>query len=214
MATAGKATTDPQDAQEPWRNVRQAVAWVLFATAAAALLYGAWLALLMHFTKSMPGVAINRFFLCALAGAALYAVAVRVEPLPARRKRRGKRWLGVDTPTTRQIWETAPGDFLEGILCAIGMMAMPTVMFITVGLLVAWNDLPDYIVALGVAVGAFALQGVLVKWRGRRMFDPPGRVRKADKDDGGSKAAADALSGEAGAPNARETGASRPGTGI
>jgi hypothetical protein len=59
------------------------------------------------------------------------------------------------------------------------MMAVPVVMFITIGSFIAAEDFPDYIIALVVGAGAFALEGVFIAWRGRSMFDPPGQVRKA-----------------------------------
>ena len=179
MARARKAKTEPQEPQNVWHTVRQGVAVVLFAAAAACLLYGAWLAFLMHASKSMPATWVWRYLVCAVLAGALYTICVRIEPLPGRRKPRGKRWINVETPTTRQIWETAPGDFVESVLSAIGMMAMPVVMFITIGSFMAAEDFPDYIIALVVGAGAFSLEGAFIAWRGRSMFDPPGQVRKA-----------------------------------
>ena len=189
MARAAKAKTAPQEPQGTWHTVRQGVAVVLFAGAAACLLYGAWLAFLMHLSKTMPATSVWRYLVCAVLAAALFTVCVRIEPLPRRRKPRGKRWLNVETPTTRQIWETAPGDFVESVLSAIGIMAMPTVMFITIGYFVASEDFPDYVIALVVAVGAFSLEGAFIAWRGRNMFDPPGQVRRVEKAEPESKPA-------------------------
>jgi hypothetical protein len=103
MARARKAKTEPQEPQNVWHTVRQGVTVVLFAAAAACLLYGAWLAFLMHASKSMPATWVWRYLICAVLAAALYTICVRIEPLPGRRKPRGKRWINVETPTTRQI---------------------------------------------------------------------------------------------------------------
>jgi hypothetical protein len=86
--------------------------------------------------------------------------------------------MNVETPTTRQIWETAPGDFVEAIFAAIGMMAVPAMLFIGFGSVVSYGEVPDLIIAVAIAGGAFAIEGAFVSWRGRGMFDPPGQVRK------------------------------------
>lgn len=175
------------------------MAGLLFAGAAGLMLYGAWLALLMHLSKSMPAGWIWQFFGCAVLAAALYTVSARIEPLPARRKRRGKRSINVETPTQRQIWETAPGDFIESIFAAVGMMAAPAMMFIGFGAFVAFEDFPDFIVALAVCAGAFAIQGAFISWRGRNMFDPPGKAIKPKEEPKPAKGNDDPI--ELGAPS-------------
>jgi hypothetical protein len=92
-----------------------------------------------------------------------------------RRKRRGKRWINVETPTQRQIWETAPGDFVEGIFAAIGIMAAPAMLFIDFFFLFEFEDFVDLMLATAVCGGAFALEGAFIRWRGRNIFDPPGK---------------------------------------
>jgi hypothetical protein len=124
----------------------------------------------------MPGWAFGHAFVCAVVAAALYTISVRIEPLPQRRKRRGKRWMNVEMPTLQQIWATAPGDFVEAIFAAIGMMAVPAMLFIGFGSVVFHGEVPDLIIAVVIGGGAFALQGAFVGLRGRRMFDPPGQV--------------------------------------
>ena len=179
MARAARAKTQapPEQGKDAWHQARTIVAYLMFAAVAATMLYGAWLALYMHFSKSMPQYLVLRYFACAVLSAALYTICARVEPLPARRKKRGKRWINIETPTTRQIWETAPGDFVESILSAVGMMAAPAMLFIGLGSFIDFEDLPDLIVATTVCAGAFAIEGAFVSWRGRSMFDPPGQVR-------------------------------------
>ena len=138
----------------------------------------------------MPATSIWRFFGCAVLAAAIFTVCVRIEPLPRRRRRRGKRAIDIEAPTQRQIWETAPGDFVEGIFAAIGIMATPATPFIGFGFAAArYRDFPDLMIATAVAGGAFALQGAFVSWRGRRMWDPPGQLRAAKPE---LNAAADA----------------------
>jgi hypothetical protein len=189
MARAAKSKTEPQEPQSAWHVARQVIAGLLFAIMVALMLYGAWLGLLMHFTKTMPVTSIWRFLGCAVLAAAIFTVCVRIEP-PRRRRRRGKRVINIEAPTQRQIWQTAPGDFVESIFAAIGMMATPAMLFIGFGFVAArYRDLPDLMIATAVAGGAFALQGAFVSWRGRRMWDPPGQVRAAKPE---PKAAADA----------------------
>lgn len=178
MARAGKTGTEAKAPQGAWSQARQAIVVLLFAASGALALYGAWLALLMHFTKAMPLASIGRFLGCAVLAAAIFTVCVRVEPLPARRKRRGRRWINVETPTSRHIWETAPGDFVESILALIGIMAAPAMMFIGLGTFADFEDLPDLMISTTVSAGAFALEAAFVKWRGRSMWDPPGQVRR------------------------------------
>jgi hypothetical protein len=179
MARVPRAKAEPEAPKGAWHTGRQVVAAVLFAAAAACLLYGAWLGLMMHFTKSMPAWAIGRVLICAVLASALYTICVRIEPLPPHRKRRGNRWINVETPTLKQIWETGPGDFVEAIFMAIGMMTAPVLAFISFGYVMLSSDFPDFIIAVVIGGGAFALEGVFVNWRGRGMFDPPGQVRKA-----------------------------------
>ena len=177
MARVPKAKAEtPKDV---WHTLRQVIAAVLFAAAAAGLLYGVWLGLRMYFSTTMPGWAISHVLVCAVVAAALYTISVRIEPLPPRRRRRGNRGINVGTPTTRQIWETAPGDFVEATLAAIGMMTAPVLALITFGRVMLGEDFGAFIIALTICAGAFALEGVFVRWRGRNMFDPPGQVRKA-----------------------------------
>lgn len=156
-------------------QLREVVGVLMACGAAALLLYGAFLGIRMHFSKTMPAWAVGYFFACALASSALFTIGSRIEPLPARRKRRGKRWLNVDTPTQREIWETAPGDFVEGTLAGIGMMGVAVMLVIDFFLVVGDADFVDMFVALMVGACAFGLEGAFVKWRGRNMFDPPGK---------------------------------------
>jgi hypothetical protein len=107
---------------------------------------------------------------------------------PCRIRPRGKRRVNVETPTRQQIWQTAPGDFAESVLAAIGMMAVPAMLFIGFGAFVAFQDIPDMIIATGVCAGVFAIEGAFNKWRGRSMFDPPGQVRKAEQAEAEQKA--------------------------
>lgn len=179
MARAARARTEPQQAEDIRHQIRRAIAYVMFAGVVGLGLYGAWLALLMHLSKTMPDRWIAQFAACAVLAAALYTICVRVEPLPARRKRRGKRWIDVETPTLRQIWQTAPGDFIEAIFAAIGIMAAPAMMFIGFGAFIAHDDFLDLMIVTAVCAGAFAIEGTFVSWRGRNMFDPPGQVRAA-----------------------------------
>ena len=177
MARVPGAKTEAETTRDGWHTARKVAAGVLFAAAAACLLYGAWLGLRMHLSKTMPGWAFGHALICAMAAAALYTISVRIEPLPQRRKRRGKRWMNVEMPTLQQIWATAPGDFVEAIFAAIGMMAVPAMLFIGFGSVVSYGEVPDLVIAVAIGGGAFALQGAFVSWRGRRMFDPPGQVR-------------------------------------
>lgn len=182
MAGNTKRKTEPPASPGAWHAIRRFVALVLFVVLAAVGLYGAWLGLLMYFTQTMPSALVWRFVGCAVLAAAIFTVCVRIEPPPPRRKRRGKRWINVETPTQRQIWETAPGDFAEGIFAALGVMATPAMLFIGFGAVARRpEDFPDLVIATAVAAGAFALQGVFVSWRGRRMWDPPGQVRTAEQ---------------------------------
>ena len=178
MARAGTAHVKPQaSAQLPgaMHQLREVVAVLMACGAAALLLYGAVLGVRMHFSKTMPAWAVGYFFACALVSSALYTIGSRIEPLPARRKRRGKRWLNVETPTQRQIWETAPGDFIEGTLAGIGMMGVAVMLVIDFFFVVGDADFVDMFIALAIGGGAFGLEGAFVKWRGRNMFDPPGK---------------------------------------
>jgi hypothetical protein len=187
-----RAKTEPERAAEThnvWHQVRQAIAVLLFAATAAVMLYGAWLALMMHFTKAIPAHAIGRYLVCAVLAAALFTLCARIEPLPVRRKRRGKRWINVETPTQRQIWETAPGDFIEAIFAAIGMMAAPAMVFIDFFFFVDFEDFAHLMIATAVVGGAFAIEGAFISWRGRNMFDPPGAVRAPKQEPKESKAA-------------------------
>jgi len=54
----------------------------------------------------------------------------------------------------------------------------PVLAFITFGYVMLSSDFPDFIIAVVIGAGAFALEGAFVNWRGRGMFDPPGQVRK------------------------------------
>ena len=179
MARVPKAKAQAETPKDVWHTVRQVLAAVLFAGAAACLLYGAWLGLRMYFSTTMPGWVVGLVLICAVVAAVLYTISVRIEPLPPRRKRRGNRWINVETPTVRQIWETAPGDFVEATLAAIGMMTAPALALITFGRVMLGEDFGAFIIALAIGGGAFALEGAIAKWRGRNMFDPPGQVRKA-----------------------------------
>lgn len=176
-------------------QIRRAIAYTMFAGVVALGLCGGWLALLMHLKKSMPGPWIGQFMACAVLAAAIYTICVRIEPLPVRRKRRGKRWINVETPTLRQIWETAPGDFVESAFAAIGIMAAPTMMLIGLGSFVAHDDFLDLMIATAVCAGSFAIEGAFVSWRGRSMFDPPGQVRspKAEPSPPAGKDAAEGV---------------------
>ena len=179
MARAGPANRKPQVPAEPpstMHQAREAVAVLMACGAAALLLYGAFLGIRMHLGKAMPAWAVWHFLACAVFASALFTVGTRIEPLPARRRRRGKRALNVDTPAQRQIWETAAGDFVEGTLAAIGMMGTAVMLFIDFFLLMGDPEFLDMLIALAVGVGAFLMQAAFRKWRGRSMFDPPGKV--------------------------------------
>ena len=181
MARAGTANAKPQAPAQPpgaLHQLREVISVLMMCGVAALLLYGAFLGIRMNFGRAMPAWAVGYFFGCALVAAALFTIGSRIEPLPARRQRRGKRSLNVETPTQRQIWETAPGDFVEAFLSAIGMMGTGAMLVIDFFLVVGdAGDLVGMFIALGVGVGGFALEGAFVKWRGRSMFDPPGKVR-------------------------------------
>jgi hypothetical protein len=172
-------------------QLREVVAVLLLCATAAVLLYGTFLGIRMHVSKAMPAWAIGHLVGCALGAAALFTIGSRIEPLPARRNRRGKRWINVETPTQRQIWETALGDFVESILTAIGIMGTLVMLVIDFFLVAGDGDFLDMFIALSVGVGGFALEGAFVKWRGRTMFDPPGKPLPPKEEKEMKQAAAD-----------------------
>jgi len=194
MARAGTANVKPKAPVQPpgaLHQAREVVAVLMACGAAALLLYGVFLGIRMHLGKAMPAWAVWHVLACAVFASVLFTIGMRIEPLPARHRRRGKRWLNVETPTQRQIWETAPGDFVEGTLAAIGMMGTAVMLFIDFFLLMGDPGFLDMMIALMVGVGAFALEGAFRKWRGRSMFDPPGRVLPPKEEKQSKQPAAD-----------------------